>query len=643
MTEQNDAPRIWVVDCHRADASDNGAGTEAQPFRAMSRAAELAKAGDTILVHAGTYRERVAPTRGGEPGRPITYAAFPGETVVVKGSEIWAPDWERVESGANVWRGALPPELFGDFNPFHIQAGGLTGRKTLGQVFVSGTMLTEVETRAELQTRAGTWLYEAEQETLALHFPPGQTPEIAVVEVAARNRIFAPRVRGLGYITVRGFTFAHCANQMAGGFWEPNGTQAGAVSCRAGHHWILEQNTIRFAKTIGLDCGGEGGLERADGPELGAAQVGYHIIRHNDISDNGECGITGLGHTGTRVLHNRIERNNSLGFDTAEEAGIKFHFFYDGLIEGNLLRDNDGHGIWLDNVWYGSRITRNVVFNSMNSGIFIEMGDGPCLIDNNFVGGTRQGEGIYTHDASGVTIAHNLLFANSHFGITMRVVTDRTALAADGTEKTVGCSRQKILNNIFMDNYRGNLCLPLPSERVQDNLSDYNLFLNGTQWHWEGGSEAVFALNFSNGAGDSNPERLKHLWQTSEIPPREQPDSLPGTAPSTLRLNQWRALTGSDWHSAAPAVRKGELVNGALAQGSVTVSARGPFIAFREADALNFLACPPVQDIENDFSGAPNRKDAVHPGPFQNVANGANSFLLWPAPEREQRNNAPEL
>ena len=621
MTDPNKSARIWRVACRAANASDDGegteAGTEARPFRSISRAAELAQPGDTVLVHAGTYRERIAPERGGEPGRNITYAAAPGETVCVKGSEVWTPDWEPVEDAPNVWRGVLDAAIFGDFNPFRTLAGGLPGKKTLGQVFLSGAMLTEVETPQELRNRVGTWLYVsgagAAPDTLTLHFPPGQTPEFAVVEVAVRNRIFAPRVRGLGYITIRGFTFEHCANQMAGGFWEPNGTQAGAVSCRAGHHWIIEQNTIRFAKTIGLDCGGEGGRERAEGPELGPAQVGWHLIRHNHISDNGECGITGLGHTGLRVLHNRIERNNALGFDTAEEAGIKFHFFYDGLIEGNLVRDNDGHGIWLDNVWYGSRITRNVVLNSMNSGIFIELGDGPCLVDNNFVGGTRQGEGIYTHDASGVTIAHNFLFANSHFGITMRVVTDRTALASGGAEKVVGCSRQKILNNVFIDNYRGSLCLPLPSERVQDNLSDYNLFLNGTQWHWEDMGEAVFTLNRSNGAGDIGAEH----------------------PPAALRLDQWQTLTGLDRNSVAPAVRRGEVVNGALAQGSVTVSSRAPFLSFREADALNLLACPPVTGIENDLLGASFRAAGVSPGPFQSAREGANAFLLWPLWEQK--------
>lgn len=54
------------------------------------------KAGDTVLIHSGVYRESVAVTVSGEPGRPITFAAAPQERVVVKGSEIVKGRWIRL-------------------------------------------------------------------------------------------------------------------------------------------------------------------------------------------------------------------------------------------------------------------------------------------------------------------------------------------------------------------------------------------------------------------------------------------------------------------------------------------------------------------------------------------------------------------
>ena len=74
--------------------SDAADGSEDGPFRTISRAAAIAQPGDTVLVHAGEYREWVAPRRGGlSEQRRITYEAAAGEHVVIKGSEV-VTGWE---------------------------------------------------------------------------------------------------------------------------------------------------------------------------------------------------------------------------------------------------------------------------------------------------------------------------------------------------------------------------------------------------------------------------------------------------------------------------------------------------------------------------------------------------------------------
>ena len=44
---------------------DAKGGSQAAPFKTISAAAEKAQPGDTITVHAGVYRERINPPRGG--------------------------------------------------------------------------------------------------------------------------------------------------------------------------------------------------------------------------------------------------------------------------------------------------------------------------------------------------------------------------------------------------------------------------------------------------------------------------------------------------------------------------------------------------------------------------------------------------
>jgi hypothetical protein len=74
-----------------ASASDSNPGTEALPWRTIQKAADTLQAGDTVLVRAGTYNERVIPQRSGAAGLPVTYAAYPGETPVLDGTGIAVP------------------------------------------------------------------------------------------------------------------------------------------------------------------------------------------------------------------------------------------------------------------------------------------------------------------------------------------------------------------------------------------------------------------------------------------------------------------------------------------------------------------------------------------------------------------------
>ncbi len=71
----------------------------------ISKAAEMAEAGDVVTVHQGCYREWVKPPRGGRSEEErITYRVAFGEEVMVKGSEritSWTP------VGDGVWEGAI--------------------------------------------------------------------------------------------------------------------------------------------------------------------------------------------------------------------------------------------------------------------------------------------------------------------------------------------------------------------------------------------------------------------------------------------------------------------------------------------------------------------------------------------------------
>lgn len=154
------------------DGNDANPGTPAAPLRTIQRAAARAQPGDVITVHAGTYRERVTPPRGGESDtRRIVYQAAPDERVEIKGSEV-VKGWVMVQD--DVWKVTLPNSFFGNFNPYRDLIRGdwfdPRGRAHhTGAVYLNGDWLIEAAKRDEVLMPAGTtpeWLTQTDRQSL---------------------------------------------------------------------------------------------------------------------------------------------------------------------------------------------------------------------------------------------------------------------------------------------------------------------------------------------------------------------------------------------------------------------------------------------------------------------------------------------
>jgi hypothetical protein len=96
---------IYYVDNSVPHASDSNVGSESSPWRTIQKAANTAKAGDTCLVKAGIYNERVTcASPGSSLGRVVLKAAVP-RTVTTNGFVINAA-YVRIE-GFKVGKTAL--------------------------------------------------------------------------------------------------------------------------------------------------------------------------------------------------------------------------------------------------------------------------------------------------------------------------------------------------------------------------------------------------------------------------------------------------------------------------------------------------------------------------------------------------------
>jgi parallel beta-helix repeat protein len=630
--------KVLVVNQLHPDASDANPGTEELPFRTIQAAANQAFAGVTVLVRAGIYRETVAPSYGGKAGQPITYQAAPGEKVFIKGSEVYTGTWECQRGEGNVYAAQVPLVESGE-NPFALsfvdktpdyvdQMGTAVIHRTLGQIFLDGNLLDEVDRVEHLEAMPGTWMAKENGHVVVVHFPEEvSNPARHLIEFTMRRAVFRPAKRGLGYIILRGFILEHAATPSPTYFWEKSyAPQQGLVSCRSGHHWVVENNIIRYAKAIGIDIGSEGRMDELNGDRT-PGLVGYHRIVKNVISDNGQGGICGLGHIGSEIIGNVLERNNNLGAISWEEAAIKTHFYIHGRIEGNLIRNNFCNGIWLDNVYQDIRVTRNVILNNQGAGIFCEMGSGPCLIDNNVIGlhtmGNSEigGNGLYGHDAGGITAVHNLFCQNAGFGVYLKIAVERnhTVYPENITtfnELTSGevpshCKNIHLANNIFIENHRGALNLPFPGEKASDLYSNHNLFCD-----W--GGAGLFAVNATAGP---TIEQVQAAYAAAA----GQAKALELGSQVLMALQDWQKMMGMDRESAVVATNN--------VYWQMLHPGPGPWLTFRieMPPDLQFQVQP---GVNQDLYGRMLPDKNPLPGPFQQIGSkGAFHFRLWPLPE----------
>jgi len=455
--------------------SDENAGTTEKPFKTIQRAAEVLQPGERVIVAAGVYREWVRPRRGGSaPDKMISYQAAAGAEVTIRGSRLVTDKWTSLSSLQWVWGLQLKAEWFPhNYSPFVIPnitpeqfkpmdwAHRWQGKKpyTLprGLVFQDGRRLRQVDERGDLAKEAGTYWVMPDRLTLFVRLFGDADPNKATMEITTQQCVFAPEEIGLGYIHVKGFTIEHAGNP----FPFP---QYGALSTWRGHHWLIEDNTVRQVNGVGIDIGDQ--FWALPQPKTKPA---WHIVRRNTVTDCGVCGIQGLATTNSLVEENLLRNNAFHPVEQYWETGsIKLHCNNGTLIRRNRIFDTQhGCGIWMDFANVNSRCCENIIVGSrtVHGGIFIEASLEPNLIDRNVVWDT-QGAGIYEHDCRGQTFAHNFIGKSSGPAILLRGrITDRKIKG-----QPLGGGMHVAVNNVSFDNKGGLISTKDPQADTGGNL-----------------------------------------------------------------------------------------------------------------------------------------------------------------------------
>ena len=609
---------------------DNNYGSLNYPLRTITKAASMAQPGDIVKVHAGTYREWIKPPRGGaSPLQPIIFMAAEGETVCIKGSER-ITTWEKLKNG--LWIIQLPVSFFGDYNPFQskIKGAWLTygiNKYHCGSVFIDENPLTEMLTMDSTLLIPYSWYTETNNGMTQIwaNFRD-QNPNTALTEIAVRECIFFPEKTNINYITIDGFRIMHSAEN-----WSPPSThQKGAVGTNHGCGWVIQNCHISDAKCIGICLGFVTGftdkyididkfqndlrpriedfvknpeyikdkkafevdLERRFQNSLkemresilpDTTTFGRHVVRNNEIRRCAQSGIAGDGGNKLSLIEgNRIENiNYSKQFGGWETAGIKFHGAVDVIIRDNLINGVYGisgeaaFGIWLDWEAQGTRISGNVISNTDNNSLYMEVNHGPILVDNNVI----IGGGVYEH-SEGVIFIHNLFYGGEIiFATDEKRVTPYYkphSMVVRGYKGIAMCD-DRWYNNIFIGNGLENMF------KAPGYVSDYNVFLEGAQ-------KSIYD---TNSFCDTSSVQFKwHFNNLLEISFKVTTPVVQFKCPLiTSQLIGRNTLTGQgiEHHDGSPVI------------------------------------------IDNDYFSIPRDvKGAVMPGPFSCLKEGENNLILWP-------------
>ena len=439
---------IYYVDIK---AGREGNGSREMPFRRINDAAKIAMPGDEVLVAPGIYREYVNPVHAGTEDARITYRSTEMKGAVITGAEE-VTGWKKVKG--TTWTVRVNNGIFGAFNPYKEMVCGdwyfaPTVRHT-GSVYLNDRAMYETTSLKECMAgkpdpcawnqEEAAYLWYTEQdgnETVLYANFQGKDPNAEKVEIAARRNVFMPDKTGIGYITVSGFVLTKAATTWA----PPAAYQDGLIGPHWSRGWIIEDCEVSNSRCCGISLGKYLDPEndmyfyrrRVKSPtqmERDAVcrgqyhgwlkeKVGGHIIRRCEVHHCEQTGIVGrMGGVFSTIEDCHIHHIcNSQQLGGAETAGIKLHAAIDVTIRRNYIHDCI-MGVWLDWEAQGARISQNLMHGNwrpegrepargamFSTDIFIEVGHGPTLIDNNIL----MSPVSVTIPSEGIACVHNLM------------------------------------------------------------------------------------------------------------------------------------------------------------------------------------------------------------------------------------------
>lgn len=352
------APRVIHVSPAGSDAAP---GSAESPVKTIGRALAFARPGDRVVVHAGTYQERVVVKTSGEPGKPI----------VIEGERSPEGRWLTVVGATGPWTGQWVPAPEVGRGVYKAPAPGFEP----AQMLVDGKFIPRIWPKNMKDGKGFEKLaYPATQQVKTMYLQA----DVNYWDTMAA--MFGCR-DGMVYIRFRNGD-------------DPNGKQLRAAPAGGGiqienqSHIVLRNLMVRGGENCVMISGPKAAHNVVEHCRLvnGSKRVyvtdraAHNTIRHNDVTidlyaDTCKTGAWGCGQKGDAAPY---------------EFRVKEHFYneYKYFFGPNSTSD---YGIRLYRVGEGNEVHHNRVY----------MG----------------GQGISINQASHVRVHHNTVYGFSSIGL----------------------------------------------------------------------------------------------------------------------------------------------------------------------------------------------------------------------------------
>ncbi len=396
---------------------DSNFGTKTSPFLTIGKAAQLAQAGDVVLIRGGIYYEDVKPAFSGESGKYITYQNDGIGDVIIDAEDGKRPGCIEID------------------NKSFLQIIGITvrGANSYQSWPRSGISITDGSTH------------------------------IILNGITAYDNYFGIMARGnegpVSFITVtntKTFGPDNIGNVHYGIFFYEKVYDSQIINNRVAYTLPEEQS---YGIEISTNYPGV--------QENGARRV---IVAGNEVDHNESEGIHTWNATGVLISGNFLHENGATGIQI--EDGSENIIVEHNLSETNAQTYEFEAGVWIDDS--KNVVVRNNILRSNKVGLIVTASDRVIVHDNYLYLNNRGAENLYNAAGliaedlvSNISVTHNTFYGNG------------AGSAAHGAINfglfNPSCSDITFKNNIVAESMND---LDLLQDTCDGFVSDFNDFFN---------------------------------------------------------------------------------------------------------------------------------------------------------------------